>query len=640
MITGYAAITSLLALLIAVSGAYLTLIGIQKSFFAPRLQAVCWRVFAGVIIAIGGWTTHYVALLPFHGATVQYRIDRMLLTLVLTALCSVPSALLYRHQQAVRVYGAAVLMGAALAVVHFTGMTALHTHQHTFSKPMLAASIALALLLSVLHFSWVRREHFSENLSHPQTLQRAVLIGLSIVSFHIFALFTDTGISWHYFLHRTAAPPLQITGFFLYLVAATGLLFLGSFVYIVFENQRAKELALLSGLQYHSLFSENVEGVLLLAADGRIRESNAAAAGLLGYQEDELKGMPVSCLLAKGHPEGSIDETSLRRKDGSACPVLLKQVRVHSEAQAHGIFWLFMDLTQQKEMERQLKESERLHRIIAEHMSDYIKVLSADRKLQYVSPSYHSMFGMDAEYDVLQDVSSCVHPDDRAVVLGHLNSTYTYKRGGSLEYRRRHADGSWVWVETFSTPMLVDGRIDYIVLATKDIRARKQYEEQLERMAYYDPLTGAGNRRFFEKYIQRILQAPQPFALLYMDFDGFKQINDLYSHEAGDAFLQEVAVRISAVLRQEDCLARLGGDEFVVVLPSAAAAEAASVAKRILHTFQQPFCYQEHIIRTTVSIGIACFPLDGQTSAELLRKADEVLYQVKENGRNGYALSS
>jgi diguanylate cyclase (GGDEF)-like protein len=172
----------------------------------------------------------------------------------------------------------------------------------------------------------------------------------------------------------------------------------------------------------------------------------------------------------------------------------------------------------------------------------------------------------------------------------------------------------------------------------------KLSQQKLEHMAYTDSLTGLPNRRMFTEHFRRLLALKRrqqgTFALLLMDFDDFKSINDTYGHDAGDAVLKEMAIRMSAVVRESDCLARLGGDEYGLILGQSPDIEATeSVCQKIVESFVEPIIFRGVELRTSPSVGVALYPADGRTQDKLYKTADLALYDAKRNGGNGCAWS-
>jgi diguanylate cyclase (GGDEF)-like protein len=199
-------------------------------------------------------------------------------------------------------------------------------------------------------------------------------------------------------------------------------------------------------------------------------------------------------------------------------------------------------------------------------------------------------------------------------------------------------------MESTLTPIFnADGVCTHVFCVTRDITHHKKIQDRLQYLAYHDMLTELPNRRLFEERCQAALDlvrdSGENLALLYIDCDLFKSINDRMGHDVGDEFLRRFANRLTHCVRESDTVARLAGDEFVILLPRIVGEEEAiSIAERILVSLQKEWKIQEHRFHTTVSIGIALAPRDGESIEKLLRRADLALYQAKKKGRNTYQL--
>ena len=182
--------------------------------------------------------------------------------------------------------------------------------------------------------------------------------------------------------------------------------------------------------------------------------------------------------------------------------------------------------------------------------------------------------------------------------------------------------------------------IDYFVALYTDITAKKNYQHQLERRAYHDPLTGLANRVLLtdrlDQAMAHALRHHQQLALVYLDLDGFKAVNDAHGHQGGDLLLITLAERMQAVLREGDTLARVGGDEFVAVLVDLASnAESGPVLERMLRAASTPVLIEAAPVQVSASVGVTYFPQNCPTSAEqLLEQADQAMYQAKQSGKN------
>lgn len=200
-------------------------------------------------------------------------------------------------------------------------------------------------------------------------------------------------------------------------------------------------------------------------------------------------------------------------------------------------------------------------------------------------------------------------------------------------------DGSCLPVEYRSHPIYSDGRVVGAVVTFSDITERKRTQEQVWRQANYDALTGIPNRNLFhDRLDQAVSQANRSMgqvALLFMDLDGFKEVNDKLGHDAGDLLLKEAAQRLLRCIRESDTVARIGGDEFTVILPHVnEAVEAEAVAAKVLDRLREPFLLQGQDVFVSASIGIAVYPGDADSSAVLIKHADAAMYRAKDSGKN------
>lgn len=200
--------------------------------------------------------------------------------------------------------------------------------------------------------------------------------------------------------------------------------------------------------------------------------------------------------------------------------------------------------------------------------------------------------------------------------------------------------GNQKWVRLIGSPIVENNEVIRIQGSVQDITAQKIAEEKVQWLAHYDPLTSLPNRLFLNDRIKYAIsiahRSKEPIALLFLDLDHFKNINDSLGHSVGDELLIKVSKRMQSVLREEDTLSRQGGDEFIIVLPGTDADGAAHVAEKIIDTIAQSYHIQLHELSITPSIGIALFPMDGNNAEELFQAADAAMYRAKHDGRNCY----
>lgn len=281
---------------------------------------------------------------------------------------------------------------------------------------------------------------------------------------------------------------------------------------------------------------------------------------------------------------------------------------------------------------------------LIERATDIIGVISADGTVQQVSPSSMTMLGYSPEEAQGEPISKFLHPS-LMPLLEPLLDQVIGARGESIsiEVRLLHRDGSErVVIATLTSPS--EEWEDRIVVNLHDMTTQRDLEEQLRHDARHDPLTGLLNRAAFAEASARVCARASrhgwTVGMLFIDLDGFKQVNDSFGHEIGDRVLIETADRLSACLRKDETLARLGGDEFAVLIGSVDAHSGAiEVAERILEVVSAPIPGLPSDVRVGASIGIALRSNEGIEMSTLMRQADEAMYSAKRNGRCRWELS-
>lgn len=291
-----------------------------------------------------------------------------------------------------------------------------------------------------------------------------------------------------------------------------------------------------------------------------------------------------------------------------------------------------------------LRRREASFRALVQHSSDMLLIVGPDSRIRYQTPAVERLLGYRSAELVGRRLVELVHPDDAQTVAAFIDRVAaTQRRLGPAEWRFRCADGSWLHAETVATNLLRDAHVGGIVLTTRDVTERKRAEAEWRHRAYHDPLTNLPNRAFFMDRLQSSLAAGQrrsdAVAVLFVDLDGFKEVNDTLGHEAGDRLLVELADRLRRALREQDVIARLGGDEFAIVLVDVVEPnDAVQTAERILDRLREPVLLDGQPIPIRASIGIALGTPGRDRPDTVLRQADSALYAAKRAGKSCYAL--
>ncbi|WP_417898814.1 sensor domain-containing diguanylate cyclase [Bacillus haimaensis] len=432
-----------------------------------------------------------------------------------------------------------------------------------------------------------------------------------------------------------------------------------SMIYRNIQHLRELEAKLAESKEaYKSLFSYHKNAILMVNSKGYITNVNEACETLTGYKKELIIGIDFKEYVQQelqlpDDPlqkafEGLVNsyEVEVPHASGNMLFFYVTHVPIIIKGKVTGVYLIAQDITEKREMELALKDSEEKFRLITEHSSDLIKVINKYDNISYVSPSYRNLMG--AKYEIMegQQLTYGIHELDHPLLLESIHKLRTNKmKSVQIEYRYLNQEKEEVWVEVNATSIAGEGELDHIVLTGRIISERKELQEQLTYQAYHDSLTDLPNRRLLEQSLDKAIESASKnngkLALLFLDCDNFKQINDTYGHDMGDLLLVELAQRLTTCVRSEDTVARLGGDEFVVLIKRVENNEHITrVADRIQTTLQQPYIIEGELIEATSSIGISVYPDNGTSIKQLFRKADQALYQVKNNGRNDYQLYS
>ncbi|MCX8016671.1 MAG: PAS domain S-box protein [Rhodocyclaceae bacterium] len=421
------------------------------------------------------------------------------------------------------------------------------------------------------------------------------------------------------------------------------------------EQRRTQERLeeLMTALQeseahYRSFFAEAKAAMLLVApADGRIIDANPAASAFYGYSREELLSLSLRDIspltreqmdaeMARSIREGrEYFVLPHRRKDGSIRTVEVYSGPYHDRGRLI-LYSIIHDVTERVEAERAMREAATVFAVT----SEAIVITDAKGVIKRVNPAFTAMTGYSAEEAIGQTprILKSGRHDARfyAEMWSQLQSLGRWEN--EIWERRKNGEIFPVW-QIISAVKDADGStLEYVSLLI-DITERKRSEAEIAYRANYDALTGLPNRVLLtERLGQAIRQARREnlkIAVMFIDLDLFKQVNDTLGHAVGDRLLQAVAERMRQCVRESDTIARLGGDEFVVLLSDINDAnDAGFVAEKIIAQMSAPFVLDDNEIHIGASIGITLFPTDGQDVETLFRNADLAMYRAKAAGRN------
>jgi len=402
----------------------------------------------------------------------------------------------------------------------------------------------------------------------------------------------------------------------------------------VLKRLQAEVLTASSGNEALALMLHNDFAVALL--DVQMPEMDGFELASLMREHDQTQHIPIIFLTAiskeeshifEGYEKGAVDYL-FKPIDPQ---ILLSKVKI------------FLSLHQQRIA---LKTSELRYKNLVEGIPDIIYSFSRKRGTLYCSNQAKKILGYTPEHLLKNPFlwSNAIHTEDLSLVNGSIRQFYEGKHF-DIEYRIKNDAGKWVWLRDRSVDRRVEG--DEIIMdgIATDITLQKEAEEVLTRLAEHDQLTHLANRKTFNDFQKRAMSRAKRYhrtmAVLFLDMDHFKEINDTFGHAIGDLLLISVAKRLESCVRSSDLVARLGGDEFAIVLDELSRPEdAAQVAQSILESMNEPHQLKGSPIKVGISMGIAIYDADVADVDELNKRADLAMYHAKKSGRNNFRFFS
>lgn len=421
--------------------------------------------------------------------------------------------------------------------------------------------------------------------------------------------------------------------------------------------------------QFRSIFDHAAVGIVyspIGCINETLRNCNPRFCDMLGYSADELAQLTVIDIT---HPEdrdiadlprllaGEIPHFSLEkrylRKDGT---VLWANTTVSLMTDTQGkplnTVVVVEDISdrvrlnlERKQAEAALRDSESRYRLVADSMNDLVCLHDPDGNYLYISPSCEALIGYSAAEMFERDPYFFFHPEDRERVRRTSHLPTLSGKSAPITYRARHKAGHYIWFETLTKPILDDaGNVVQIQTTSRDVNARIQAQAQLRHDALHDQLTGLPNRSLLVERLNLAIHRAQQmasfqFAVLFLDLDRFKVINDSLGHLAGDRLLITVAHKLRAMLNPTDVAARLGGDEFIILLEEIEGIQTPiHIAERIFAELRSPVVLEGREVYITASIGLVLSDARYTKAADLIRDADIAMYRAKQSGKARFAI--
>jgi diguanylate cyclase (GGDEF)-like protein/PAS domain S-box-containing protein len=643
-----------------------------------------WLSGGAIAMGIGIWSMHFIGMLAFHlPIPIAYDVTLTLLSIAPAILASgiaLVQIRLGKHSLFILIL-AGIFMGGGIATMHYTGMAAMRMFPPIRYDPWLfVASVLVAVGASIVALEIAFRLQLESDSGSffGKKVASSMVMGLAIAGMHYTAMAAASFASNSVCL----AKPHGITPEVLVVLVTGGSLavLVITLMLAMFDarlddqdarmvaelssanqelHQRAEELAqamtarVREGARKDRLLAAVVEqtfdAILTTDLEGRVTNWNRAAEVMFGYAAAEVKGRSLQEVISlesampfggdDGGKPGQLHETRGRRRDGRRIYLALSNAPLLNEAkERQGWVNVIRDITRQKEDEERLRQAA----AVFESSTEGVIITDSETSILAVNRAFSELTGYSEQEAIGQKAGftkSGVHDHEFYRAMWQAIDKTGRWRGEIID-RRKNGETYPKWMN-IGVVRNDDGEITNYVGVFFDITHLKESERRLQYIAQHDYLTDLPNRLLFEDRLEhaitRARREGSGVALLFVDLDRFKSVNDSLGHLVGDRLLQIVARRICSVVRDEDTVSRLGGDEFTIILEAIEdRQQAARVAEKVISELRHPISINQYDLLISASVGISFYPEDGAEVARLLQHADAAMYKAKEKGRNAF----
>jgi len=625
---------------------------LHRAVASPGRARSIWIATAGAATGCGIWATHFIAMLAYDpGVVVGYSLALTILSLFAAiAITSVGLAVAVsgRARRAAPIGGA--IVGGGVACMHYLGMSALALPGHIdWATDLVLASIIIGMLLGAAAMATACRSDRSRD-----TAAAAVLLTLAIVAHHFTAMGAVVIVPdpARVIDMLTLSPDMVAVT-----VAGAAVAVLGMAIVASLGDRRAQGMLQDRNLLLDAALNNMIQGLNMFDAQARLVLFNARYMQMYRLSPDVVKpGCTIRGLvehrIAQGtffeaDPEQYIAElTSALQTDRKPSRKTLelgdgRVIAVLSQPMAAG-GWVVTheDVTERHRAEKELEKTRNFLHTVIENVPVPIIVKNAgDRRYVLINRPVEEHFGLSRDQMIGRTAHDVFSKSDADIVDQHDNRLLATREQEFFDVHPIETPGNGTRLVTSTRLPIIgeDGAPQYLVNVLQDVTERKRAEARIAHMAHYDGLTDLPNRAAFTECfattLARAAKEKDAFALLSVDLDRFKEVNDVFGHTIGDKLLCAVSGRLGAAA-EGAFLARLGGDEFALIISGGShPASAHALAERLMASVAEDFELDGHRLRIGLSIGIAIYPADGTDASSLIGNADAALHRAKSGGR-------
>jgi diguanylate cyclase len=654
----------LLSIIIVIISLYTTLILVKRIQDRLRSNKLAWILAAAFVMTTGIFSMHFIATIGhyYFASSITYNISQLILSFLcgfvsmFIALCLINSTIITK----VKLYVAGIAFTAGILFLHIIALFAVNgANGIKYASVYFFLSILLSFGFGIMEVYVLIKIRNKPNTTISMQTIDSVLLGLVVSLFHFIGIKATQPIHFDESQHLNSGMNTIMLVIVLSFISFLNIIIALLIAYL--DNRALKNERLLlkqvkeSEERYRILVEQSPEPIVVHDGHVVLYVNEVCVKNIGASHKNELIGKDLWKFL---HPKyREISETRIRNLlegekikfeeqqlialDGRIIDVEMTGVKVRYDN--HDAYQIVIrDLTEKKKAEKELAESKQRYQSLFEHNPDSVFSVDCEGFFQEVNSSIQKILGYSKDELLQMSVRDVIdsHSLDLAIEEFHKALQGSPRSHHLLAITK---SGDKIPVSLTNIPIIVDGEIKGVFGIGKDMSKEKEQLEKIKQLAYTDALTGLPNRTWFYKYLQETLNRANntasqshSIAILNIDFDNFKNVNDSFGHHIGDVFLKQISNRLKKCVRKHDVISRIGGDEFILIAENVSQEEAGELAEKIINEMNHPITIMGNEIMVTLSIGISIhsdFSVDVET---LIKQADFAMYLAKEKGKNNY----
>ncbi|WP_026907347.1 bifunctional diguanylate cyclase/phosphodiesterase [Paucisalibacillus globulus] len=655
----YSPFLIIFSILIAIFSSYTTLVLVGRILDGKRAKKKIWLFTGAFVMGSGIFSMHFIGMIAFHSNhSITVNGFLLVLAFISSLLSSYAAFYLLQAQPLTRtkILISGLSVGLGIVLLHYIATFAVHEKVAIQFKSIF---FTLSILIS-LAFSFVAIKMFVTMRSKPQKsnfniLINSVVLGVTVSAMHYTGMkatnFLDSDSNASSSMIDALVLGNIISYSIIFIMMATLITAYHDHRILITERRLIKQLKE-SELRYRRLVEQSPEAILvhngqtiLFVNDACLRITHATSKNeLIGKQVIDFID-PINREVLKKHIESiemegrlEISQQKIIAVDDSIVDVEIAWIGIMYDNQP-AIQLVLRDITEQNKLKRELEEKKQRYSSLFEYNPDPVLSVDCQGNFKEVNSIVWDLLGYSKEELLNMSFHSLIDPSylDLAIsifykVLGGKPQNYEVVVIGKKGYK--------LPANLTLIPIIIDKNVTGVFCIAKDLTKEKESLQRIEELAYTDQLTGLFNRTSFNNYFREVLTKTKEdktsIVILMLDFDNFKDVNDILGHNIGDLYLQRVSKRLRECLHQQDKIARIGGDEFIILLEDVTKDEAGNIARTILNVMNHAIHIEGHDITVTLSIGISINSDSNTDVNTMIKQADLAMYHAKDQGKNNY----